>query len=105
LNFGCPVPKVTRHGGGAALPFKLRRFADVVAAAVAGAGAVPVTVKMRMGIDDDHLTHLDAGRAAVDAGAVAVALHARTAHQLYSGTARWEAIAELKAAVPDVPVL
>lgn len=105
LNFGCPVPKVTRHGGGAALPFKHRHFAAIVAAAVAGAGHVPVTVKMRMGIDDDHLTHLEAGRAAADSGAAAVALHARTAQQLYSGSARWDAIADLKAAVGDIPVL
>lgn len=105
LNFGCPAPKVTRHGGGAALPWKRRLFADIVAATVSGAGAVPVTVKLRMGIDDDHLTHLDAARAAVDAGAAAVALHARTAEQLYSGQARWDAIARMKDAVPEVPVL
>ncbi|MEX1280961.1 MAG: tRNA dihydrouridine synthase DusB [Acidimicrobiia bacterium] len=105
LNFGCPAPKVTRHGGGAALPFKRRLFADLVGATVEGAGAVPVTVKLRMGIDDDHLTFLDAGRAAADVGAAAVALHARTAEQLYSGRARWDAIARLKEAVPDIPVL
>ncbi len=104
LNFGCPAPKITRHGGGAALPWKDARFAAIVSATVEGAGGVPVTVKLRMGIDDDHLTHIDSGRAAADAGAAAVALHARTAEQLYSGSARWEAIAALKATV-DVPVL
>jgi nifR3 family TIM-barrel protein len=104
LNFGCPVPKVTRHGGGAALPWKIGLFAAIVSAAVEGAGDVPVTVKFRMGIDDAHLTYLDAGRAAEQAGAAAVALHARTAEQRYSGTARWEAIADLKAHV-DIPVL
>lgn len=113
LNFGCPVPKVTRRGGGAALPWKQDLFRDIVRAAVRAAdGAsrgrghtVPVTVKMRLGIDDDHLTSLDAGRAAAAAGAAAVALHARTAAQYYAGAARWEAIAQLKEAVTTVPVL
>lgn len=105
LNFGCPVPKVTRHGGGAALPWKIGLYESIVREAVARAGPVPVTVKFRMGIDDRHLTFLEAGRAAEDAGAAAVALHARTAEQRYSGSARWEAIAELKAVVRTIPVL
>ncbi|MPZ74186.1 MAG: tRNA dihydrouridine synthase DusB [Nitriliruptorales bacterium] len=105
LNFGCPVPKVTRNGGGAALPFKRRLFAQVVAAAVGAAGEIPVTVKMRLGLDDDRLTYLDAGRIAADQGAAAVALHARTAIQGYAGAARWEAIARLVDAVPGTPVL
>ncbi len=105
LNFGCPVPKVTRNGGGAALPFKRRLFTQVVEAAVRAAGDVPVTVKMRMGLDDDRLTYLDAGRRAEAAGAAAIALHARTAIQGYSGTARWDAIGRLKEAVTSVPVL
>ncbi len=105
LNFGCPAPKVTRHGGGAALPWRLGLFRDIVAAAVENAGSVPVTVKLRMGIDDAHITYLDAGRAAADAGAAAVALHARTAEQAYGGSARWEAIRELVEALPGVPVL
>lgn len=105
LNFGCPVPKVTRKGGGAALPWKSDLFADIVRAAVDGAGHIPVTVKMRKGIDVDHLTFLDAGRAAEDAGVAAVALHARTAAQFYSGSADWSAIAALKEAVTSIPVL
>ena len=105
LNFGCPVRKVTRHGGGAALPWRRRLFASVVRAAVDGAGPVPVTVKIRMGLDDDHLTFLDAGPIAQDSGAAAVALHARTAEQAYSGRARWAAIAELKSVVTTIPVL
>ncbi|WP_203711755.1 tRNA dihydrouridine synthase DusB [Asanoa siamensis] len=105
LNFGCPVPKVTRKGGGAALPWRRRLFARLVRAAVdAAEGAVPVTVKMRKGIDDDHLTYVEAGLAAQDAGVAAVALHARTAQQRYSGTADWDAIATLKQAL-DVPTL
>jgi nifR3 family TIM-barrel protein len=106
LNFGCPVPKVTRHGGGGALPFRRPLFARIVGAVVeAAAGRVPVTVKFRMGIDDEHLTHLDAGRIAEAAGVAAIALHARTVEQLYGGDARWEAIAELKAHVRSIPVL
>lgn len=105
FNFGCPAPKVTRHGGGAVLPYRTRLYGDIVAAAVKAAGDVPVTVKFRMGIDDDHLTFVEAGTIAEDAGAAAVALHARTAEQLYSGVARWETIGELKQAVTTVPVL
>ena len=105
LNFGCPVPKVTRNGGGAALPFKRRLYAAVIEAAVRAAGAVPVTVKMRLGLDDDRLTYLEAGRVAADLGAAAVALHARTAIQGYAGEAQWAAIARLKEAVVAVPVL
>jgi nifR3 family TIM-barrel protein len=103
MNFGCPVPKVTRKGGGAALPYKRRLFADIVAAAVRAAqpAGVPVTVKFRIGIDEDHLTYLDAGRIAEAEGAAAVALHARTAAQRYSGTA----VARLKEAVRTIPVL
>ncbi|TDB69902.1 tRNA dihydrouridine synthase DusB [Micromonospora sp. KC723] len=106
LNFGCPVPKVTRRGGGSALPWRRRLFARLVRAAVdaASPAGVPVTVKMRKGIDDDHLTYVEAGLAAQDAGVVAVALHGRTAAQRYSGTADWDAIATLKQAL-DVPVL
>ncbi|MEU8255162.1 tRNA dihydrouridine synthase DusB [Micromonospora inaquosa] len=106
LNFGCPVPKVTRRGGGAALPWRRRLFARLVRSAVAAAApsGVPVTVKMRKGIDDDHLTYVEAGLAAQEAGVAAVALHGRTASQRYSGTADWDAIATLKQAL-DVPVL
>jgi nifR3 family TIM-barrel protein len=105
LNFGCPVPKVTRKGGGAALPWKLGLFREIVTRAAAAAGDIPLTVKMRKGIDTDHLTFLDAGRIAEDAGVAAVALHARTAAEFYSGEADWSAIAALKEAVTSVPVL
>ena len=105
LNFGCPVPKVTRKGGGAALPYKQDLFSAIVNAAVKAAGDIPVTVKMRKGIDADHLTFLDAGKAARDAGVAAVALHARTASEYYSGNADWSAIAELKNSLGDVQVL
>ncbi len=107
LNFGCPVPKVTRRGGGAALPYKHRLFDRIVRSAVHNAaGRVPVTVKMRIGIDDTNHTYLRAGRIAVDAGVAAVALHARTAAQRYSGQADWSAIARLRDTLPaEVPVL
>jgi len=106
MNFGCPVPKVTRKGGGAALPWRRRLFGRIVDAAVrvAAPAGIPVTVKMRKGIDDDHLTYVEAGLIAQEAGAAVVALHARTAGQRYSGRADWDAIATLKQAL-DVPVL
>lgn len=111
MNFGCPVPKVTRRGGGAALPWKLdlyRAILDEVVGAAdryapGGPGSVPVTVKMRIGIDDDHVTALDAARIAENAGVAAVGLHARTQEQYYSGDARWEWIARLKETV-NIPV-
>jgi len=107
MNFGCPVPKVTSKGGGAALPYKRTLFGQIVAAAVRATEGtdIPVTVKFRVGIDDEHHTHLDAGRIAAGEGAAAVALHARTAAQRYSGTADWNEIARLKEHVTDVPVL
>ena len=109
MNFGCPVPKVTRRGGGSALPYKRKLFANIVAAAVRATEGtdIPVTVKFRIGIDDDHHTHLDAGAIAVSEGAAAVALHARTAAQRYSGDADWSEIARLKEHLGNsgVPVL
>lgn len=107
LNFGCPVPKVTRKGGGAALPWKRDLFEAIVRGAVREASPydVPVTVKMRKGIDDDHLTYLEAGLTAERAGVAAVALHGRTASQAYSGEADWTAIARLKETVKTIPVL
>ncbi|QFG68867.1 tRNA dihydrouridine synthase DusB [Ornithinimicrobium pratense] len=107
LNFGCPVPKVTRKGGGAALPWKTELFRGIVRAAVreAAPAQIPVTVKMRVGVDAEHETFLDAGRIAEEEGAAAVALHARTASQAYSGQADWSRITELKQAVTTIPVL
>jgi nifR3 family TIM-barrel protein len=106
LNFGCPVPKVTRKGGGGALPWKRGLLADILEAAVT-AGArygVPVTMKTRLGLDRDHLTYLDAGRIAQETGVAAIALHGRTVAQAYSGQADWDAIGELASSV-DIPVL
>jgi nifR3 family TIM-barrel protein len=107
LNFGCPAPKVTAKGGGAALPVRRRLLADVIGAAVRAAvpDGVPVTVKFRRGIDESLLTDQSTGRIAEAEGAAAIALHARTAEQRYAGDASWAAIAELKAAVTTIPVL
>lgn len=105
LNFGCPVPKVTRKGGGAALPWKLDLFREIVEGAVKAAGPLPLTIKMRKGIDADHLTYLEAGRIAEGAGVASIALHARTAAEFYSGTADWSAIEKLKSTITSVPVL
>ncbi|MFT2816496.1 tRNA dihydrouridine synthase DusB [Leifsonia sp. A12D58] len=105
LNFGCPVPKVTRKGGGSALPWKSTLFRQIVEAAVKAAGPLPLTVKMRKGIDSDHLTYIEAGKAAEGAGVAAIALHGRTAAEFYSGQADWSAIAALKSAITSVPVL
>lgn len=104
MNFGCPVPKVTRHGGGSAIPLKKKLLARIVSAAVRGAGTVPLTIKVRKGIDDELLTFLDAGRIAQEEGAAAIGLHARTAVELYSGEADWSAIGALKSSI-SIPVL
>ena len=105
MNFGCPVPKVTRRGGGSAIPVKRGLLRAIVRAAVQEAGSIPLTIKFRMGINDDILTYLDAGKIGEEEGCAAVALHARTASQLYDGEARWDAIARLKDHVKSIPVL
>ncbi|MBD3689077.1 tRNA dihydrouridine synthase DusB [Nanchangia anserum] len=114
INFGCPVPKITRKGGGSALPWKTSRFVAIIEAVIAGARAgseqaglgfiAPVSVKIRSGIDDDHRVDIDAGLAAQDAGAAAVCLHARTTAEYYSGSAHWDHIGAL-VEVLDIPVL
>jgi nifR3 family TIM-barrel protein len=109
LNFGCPVPKVTRRGGGAALPYKRRLFSAIVESAVKAASnyGMPVTVKMRVGINSDHQTFLESAKSAADLGVAWVALHARTAAQLYEGRSDWNKITELvdHLSSTDVPVL
>ncbi len=111
MNFGCPAPKVTRNGGGAALPYKRRLLRQVIRSAVGasesestGDRAVPVTVKFRLGIDDDHLTYRDTATIAEEEGAAAIALHARTALQHYAPNAHWDRIAELKTLIRTIPV-
>ena len=106
MNFGCPVRKVTRKGGGAAVPAKPNLLRGIVRAAVQAAdGRVPVTIKFRVGINDQIQTFLDAGRIGEEEGCASVALHARTAAEMYDGHAHWDRIAELKQAVTSIPVL
>jgi len=107
LNFGCPAAKVTRKGGGAAVPAKPNLLRAILRASVAAASpyGVPVTAKFRMGLTPDLLTFVSTGRIAAEEGVAAIALHARTAEQHYAGTAHWDAIGELKAAVSEIPVL
>jgi nifR3 family TIM-barrel protein len=107
LNFGCPAAKVTRKGGGAAVPAKPNLLRAIVRAAVGAAApyGVPVTAKFRMGLWDDLRTDVRTGEICAEEGVAWIALHARTVEQHYAGEARWEAIAELKEAVPEVPVL
>lgn len=105
MNFGCPVRKVTSKGGGAALPLKPKLLRGIVSAAVKNAGSIPVTIKFRKGVSDDLLTFRETGRIAEGEGCAAIALHARTAAQLYDGEADWNAISELKSTVRGIPVL
>lgn len=105
LNFGCPVKKITSKGGGAAVPYQSKLFAKIIREAVKNAKHIPVTIKFRMGLDNDYLYYLEAGKIAQEEGVAAVTLHARTAQQLYSGKANWDAIAELKHALCYIPVL
>lgn len=107
LNFGCPAAKVTRKGGGAAVPAKPALLRAIVRAAVRAAApyGVPVSTKFRMGLWDDLRTDVTTGRICADEGVAWIALHARTAEQHYAGEARWDAIGELKQAVTGVPVL
>ena len=107
MNFGCPVAKVTRKGGGAAVPAKPNLLRAIMKAAVKAAEpyGIPVTAKFRIGVDEDLITYLNTGRIAEEEGIASIALHARTAEQHYSGTARWDTIAALKEAVTSIPVL
>ncbi len=106
MNFGCPVRKVTRKGGGSALPLKRKLLANIVRAAVRAASpaGVPVTIKFRLGINDELLTYADAGHIGQEEGCAAVGLHARTAAELYDGEARWHYIKRLKDSL-SIPVL
>jgi nifR3 family TIM-barrel protein len=107
MNFGCPAHKVTRKGGGAAVPVKRNLTRAIMRAAVKAAEpyGVPITCKFRIGINDDIITFLDTGKAAEEEGIAMIALHARTAEQHYAGSAHWDRIAELKQAVTSIPVL
>lgn len=107
MNFGCPANKVTRKGGGAAVPVKRNLLRAIMRSAVSAAAPfnIPVTCKFRIGISDDIVTFIETGHIAAEEGMAAIALHARTAEQHYGGEARWDAIAELKREVGTIPVL
>jgi nifR3 family TIM-barrel protein len=104
INFGCPVPKLVKQGMGAAVPADPRLCREVVRAVVNAADPVPVTIKVRLGLDEERLTYIEAGAIAEGEGCAWVAVHARTARQMYSGKARWELVGELKSRV-GIPVL
>jgi nifR3 family TIM-barrel protein len=104
INFGCPVPKVTKKGMGAAALLDAQNCRQVVRAVVRAVEPVPVTIKVRVGLDDERVTFREAGRIAEGEGCAWIALHARTARQMYSGRARWPLIRELKELV-RIPVL
>lgn len=103
INMGCPVKKVTKTGAGSALLCDPRRAAAIVAAMTKRAG-LPVTVKIRAGWDHDSIRPMEMVRAVADAGAVAVAIHARTRAQGYSGHADWSLITALACESP-IPVI
>ena len=96
INGGCPVPKIIKTGAGSMLTKEPERlFAIVKAVKDAVEGKVPVTIKIRSGWDDSHITWKEAAQAALEAGADAITLHARTRAQGYAGVANWEILKEL----------
>lgn len=105
LNFGCPVPKVTRRGGGSALPWKTDLLQEILhrVVSVCNPAGIPVTAKFRVGIDEDHETFMQAGHIAQEEGCAAVTLHARTTAEYYGGNSDWSRICELVEAL-DIPV-
>jgi nifR3 family TIM-barrel protein len=103
INFGCPAPKVTKTEGGSACLRDVERCAAIMRAVV-DAVDCPVTVKMRLGWSENDLVFIDVAKRAQAVGVRAITLHARTAKQFYRGSADWDRIAELKAAV-DIPVI
>ncbi|MBC5829096.1 MAG: tRNA dihydrouridine synthase DusB [Candidatus Eremiobacteraeota bacterium] len=103
INFGCPAPKVTKTQGGSACLKDVARCEAIMRAVVAAVDC-PVTMKMRLGWNDDELVYLDVAKRAEAVGVSAVTLHARTAKQFYKGTANWEHIARLKREV-RIPVI
>jgi nifR3 family TIM-barrel protein len=103
INMGCPAPKITGPGAGSAL-MKNPALCGEIVAAVAGAVPVPVTVKIRAGWDEKSVNAVEVAKICEQAGAAAVAVHARTRSQMYEPPADWTVIKEVKQAV-KIPVI
>ena len=104
INYGCPVPKVTKRGAGSAALKDLCLMDDITAAVVEAVPEIPVTVKMRAGWDSTSIVVPEVGQRLEAIGVKAIALHPRTTKQSYNGSADWSLIKQLKEATA-VPVI
>lgn len=104
INLGCPVPKITKGCDGSALLKDTPLLRRILEAMVAEVTEIPVTIKMRLGWDDDHQNYLEVAKIAEDCGVAAITVHGRTRSQMYSGKANWEKIGEVAQAV-SIPVI
>ena len=105
INFGCPVPKVTKKGGGSAALKNLKLMRKIATETVNAVKDIPITVKMRAGWDQNNIIINDAGIILEESGIKAITLHARTSKQMYKGSADWNMIGELKETVKSIPII